>query len=89
MISLLKNINGLPSQKKLNILVKVIPTVPDGVTNNELTELVSGMRSNDILSLIKSSEQHIQKTKDKQSFSLLLSKMNDADADAALKLLIN
>ena len=89
MISLLKNINGLPSQKKLNILVKVIPTVPDGVTNNELTELVSGMRSNDILSLIKSSEQHIQKTKDKQSFSLLLSKMNDADADAASKLLIN
>ena len=89
MISLLKNINGLPSQKKLNILVKVIPTVPDGVTNNELTELVSGMRSNDILSLIKSSEQHIQKTKDKQSFSLLLSKMNDADADAALKILIN
>lgn len=89
MISLLKNINGLPSQKKLNILIKVIPTVPDGVTNNELTELVSGMRSNDILSLIKSSEQHIQKTKDKQSFSLLLSKMNDADADAALKLLIN
>ena len=89
MISLLKNTNGLTSQKKLNILVKVIPTVPDGVTNNELTELVSGMRSNDILSLIKSSEQHIQKTKDKQSFSLLLSKMNDADADAALKLLIN
>lgn len=89
MISLLKNINGLPSQKKLNILVKVIPTVPDGITNNELTELVSGMKSNDILSLIKTSEQHIQKTKDKQSFSLLLSKMNDADADAALKLLIN
>ena len=89
MISLLKNINGLSSQKKLNILVKVIPTVPDGITNNELTELVSGMKSNDILSLIKTSEQHIQKTKDKQSFSLLLSKMNDADADAASKLLIN
>lgn len=89
MTSLLKNINGLPSQKKLNILVKVIPTVPDGITNNELTELVSGMKSNDILSLIKTSEQHIQKTKDKQSFSLLLSKMNDADADAALKILIN
>jgi len=88
-ISLLKNTNGLPSQKKLNILVKVIPTIPDGITNNELTELVSDMKSNDILSLIKMSEQHIQKTKDKQSFSLLLSKMNDEDADAALKFLIN
>jgi hypothetical protein len=89
MISLLNNINGLPSQKKLNILVKVIPTVPEGITNNELTEFVSGMSSSDILSLIKTSEQHIQKTKNKQSITLLLSKMNNADADAALKLLIN
>ncbi|MFB3100388.1 MAG: hypothetical protein ACE1ZM_02970 [Gammaproteobacteria bacterium] len=89
MLSLINNTHGLSSQKKLDILVKVIPTVPEGITTNELTKLISGMNSEDILSLIKNSERHIQKTKNKKSITLLLSKMNTPDADVASKILIN
>jgi len=88
LISLLNNIKGQSSQNKLNILVKVIPTVPQGISTNELTSLTSNMTSGDILSLIKSSAHHIHKTKDKKSISLLLSKMEKADAEAASKLLL-
>jgi len=89
MLSLINNTHGLSSQKKLDILLKVIPTVPEGITTNELTKLISGMNSEDILSLIKNSERHIQKTKNKKSITLLLSKMNTPDADVASKILIN
>jgi len=89
MLSLINNTHGLSSQKKLDILVKVIPTVPEGITTNELTKLISGMNSEDILSLIKNSERYIQKTKNKKSITLLLSKMNTPDADVASKILIN
>ena len=88
LISLMSNIKGQSSQNKLNILVKVIPTVPEGITTHELTTLTSDMTSGDILSLIKSSGQSIHKTKDKKSIRLLLSRMNKADADTASKLLL-
>ncbi len=89
MLSLINNTNDLPSRKKLDILTKVIPTVPDGVTTNELTKLISGMNSEDILSLIITSERYIQKTKSKKSITLLLGKMNSRDADTASEILIN
>jgi len=89
LLSLINNTNDLSSRKKLDILNKVIPTVPDGITTSELTRLTSGMDSEDILSLIISSERHIQKTKNKKSISLLLSKMNSHDAGVASGLLIN
>jgi len=88
LISLMSNIKGQSSQNKLNILVKVIPTVPEGITTHELTALTSNMTSGDILSLIQSSVQSIHKTNDKKSIRPLLSKMNKADADTASKLLI-
>ncbi len=89
MLSLISSTNDLPSRKKLDILTKVIPTVPDGVTTNELTKLISGMNSEDILSLIITSERYIQKTKSKKSITLLLGKMNSRDADTASEILIN
>jgi len=88
LISLMSNIKGKSSQNKLNILVKVIPTVSEGITTHELTALTANMSSGDILSLIKSSIQSIHKTKDEESIRLLLNKMTKADADAASKLLI-
>ena len=88
LISLMNNIKGLSSKDKLNILVKVIPTVPEGIATHELTNLISGMNSGDILSLIKSSSRHFHKSKNKKSISLLLSKMEKADAEAASKLLL-
>ncbi len=88
LISLMSNIKGQSSQNKLNILVKVIPTVPEGITTHELTALTSNMTGGDILSLIQSTVQSIHKTNDKKSIRLLLSKMNKADADTASKLLI-
>ena len=88
LISLMSNIKGKSSQNKLNILVKVIPTVSEGITTNELTALTANMSSGDILFLIKSSIQSIHKTKDEESIRLLLNKMTKADADAASKLLI-
>lgn len=89
LLSLINNTNDLSSRKKLDILNKVIPTVPDGITTSELTKLTSGMDSEDILSLIISSERHIQKTKSKKSITLLLSKINSHDAGVASELLIN
>ncbi len=89
LLSLINNTNDLSSKKKLDILTKVIPTVPDGVTTNELTKLISGMNSEDILSLIISSERYIQKTKNKKSITLLLGKMSSRDADTASGILIN
>ena len=84
----MNNINGQSSQNKLDILVKVIPTVPEGISTHELTALTSNMTSGDILSLIQSAVQSIHKTNDKKSIRTLLSKMNKADADTASKLLI-
>ena len=89
LLSLINNTNDLSSRKKLDILNKVIPTVPNGITTSELTKLTSGMESEDVLSLIISSERHIQKTKNKKSVTLLLSKMNSHDAGIASELLIN
>jgi len=88
LISLMNNINGQSSQNKLDILVKVIPTVPEGISTHELTALTSNMTGGDILSLIQSTVQSIHKTNDKKSIRPLLSKMNKADADTASKLLI-
>ena len=88
LISLMNNINGQSSQNKLDILVKVIPTVPEGISTHELTALTSNMTGGDILSLIQSTVQSIQKTNDKKSIRPLLSKMNKADADTVSKLLI-
>ena len=88
LISLMNNINGQSSQNKLDILVKVIPTVPEGISIHELTALTSNMTGGDILSLIQSTVQSIHKTNDKKSIRPLLSKMNKADADTASKLLI-
>jgi len=47
------------------------------------------MNSEDILSLIISSERYIQKTKNKKSITLLLGKMSSRDADTASGILIN
>lgn len=88
LISLMNNINGQSSQNKLDILVKVIPTVPEGISTHELTALTSNMTGGDILSLIQSTVQSIHKTNDNKSIRPLLSKMNKADADTASKLLI-
>lgn len=88
-ISLISSTKSLSSKEKLNVLVKVIPTVPDGITTSELTNLTTGMSSGDILSLIKTAEKHIRKTTDRKSISLLLSKMKNTDAEAAEKLLVN
>ena len=75
------------SNERKNILVSVIPNIPDGITGNELTSLVEGMESADILSVIRSTTTHINKPLSNEVFSRLTRNMNNQDAALATNLL--
>lgn len=75
------------SNDRKNILVSVIPNIPDGVTGNELTSLVEGMESADILSVIQSTTTHINKPLSSEVFSRLTRNMNNQEAALATNLL--
>ena len=75
------------SNDRKNILVSVIPNIPDGITGHELTSLVEGMDSADILSVIQSTTTHINKPLSSEVFSRLTRNMSNQDAALATSLL--
>ena len=75
------------SNDRKNILVSVIPNIPDGITGHELTSLVEGMESADILSVIQSTTTHINKPVSNEVFNQLTRNMNNQEAALATNLL--
>lgn len=75
------------SNDRKNILVSVIPNIPDGISGNELTSLVEGMESADILTVIQSTTTYINKPLSSEVSSRLTRNMNSQDAALATNLL--
>jgi len=81
--SLNQAMNGRGSTERKQILISVIPTVPNGISGEELAGLITGMNSADILAVIRSTKQHISRPLDDDSLSILFSSMTREDADSA------
>lgn len=81
--SLNQAMNGRGSTERKQILISVIPTIPNGISGEELAGLITGMNSADILSVIRSTKQHISRPLDNDSLSILFSSMTREDADSA------
>jgi chromosome segregation ATPase len=75
------------STDRRNILVSVIPNIPNGVSGIELSSLVQGMDSADILSVIQSTTPHINRPLANEAFNQLIKSMNKKDAALASNLL--
>lgn len=81
--SLINAMKNQDSVARKNILVSVVPTIPDGVSAGEFLSLVSGMESEDILTAIQLTGKYITRPLDSQIISTLTGKMNAKDAEAA------
>ena len=75
------------STERKNILVSVIPSIPNGISGNELSSLVKGMDGADILSVIKSTISHINQPLASEAFNQLIKNMNKQDAALASNIL--
>ncbi len=75
------------SSDRKKILISVIPTIPNGISGNELALLIPGMKSEDILSVIQSANNYITRPLDDNTLSALSKNMNEKDVDEATKLL--
>lgn len=81
--SLINAMKNQDSVARKNILVSVVPTIPDGVSAGEFLSLVSGMESEDILAAFQLTSKYITQPLDNQFISALTGKMNAKDAEAA------
>jgi len=70
------------SVARKNILVSVIPTIPNGVSGDEFLSLVAGMKSEDILSAIQLTNKYITRPLDSKTISALTGILNEKDAEA-------
>lgn len=77
------------SSIRKNILISVIPTIPDGVSDTELLELTDDMQSEDILAVVQKTNQYINRPLDEQTVSSLLARMNEKDAEITERLFFN
>jgi hypothetical protein len=70
------------SVARKNILISVIPTIPNGVSGDEFLSLVAGMKSEDVLAAIQLTNKYITRPLDSNTVSALTGKMNEKDAEA-------
>jgi hypothetical protein len=71
------------SVARKNILVSVVPTIPNGISDSEFLSLVSGMESKDLLEAIRLTNKYINRPLDGQTISALIETMDVQDAEAA------
>ena len=69
------------------ILISVIPTIPEGITGNELALLLPGMSSDDALSVIQSAEKHIRRPVDAKTLERITRTLDQGAAVKATKIL--
>ncbi len=77
---------GKPSATRRHILMSVIPTVPGGISGDELLTLISGMEGTDVLVLIQNTDQYLMRPVDDKTINALVAGMNKQDADTARQL---
>jgi len=70
------------SVARKNILVSVIPTIPNGVSGEEFLSLVAGMKSEDIMTTIQLTNKYIIRPLDSKTLSALTGILNEKDAEA-------
>ena len=75
------------SNNRKVILISVIPTIPEGISGNELAMLIPGMSSNDILSVIQSAKNHIKRPLDGKTLNRITRTMDTNTADVAVEIL--
>jgi hypothetical protein len=81
--SLINTMRNQDSGARKNILVNVIPTIPNGISGDEFLSLVNGMESQDILTALQLTSQYLQRPLDNTTVTALTGKMNTSDAEAA------
>lgn len=69
------------------ILMNVIPTIPEGISDIELLSLIDGMQSEDILAVIKNTNQYVNRPLDNQTINSLVAHLNENDAQIAESIL--
>lgn len=85
--SLQSTMSRRSSADRREILLSVIPTVPEGITASEFAALARGMDSADILALIQTMHGHLRKPLEATDTETVLGLLTAADAAAASKLL--
>jgi len=81
--SLINAMRNQDSVARKNILVSVVPTIPNGISDSEFLSLVSGMESKDLLEAIRLTNKYINRPLDGQTISALIETMDVQDAEAA------
>jgi hypothetical protein len=78
---------GRASTDRRQILTAVIPTIPDGITGEELAGLVNGMDGADVISVIESARPHIRFPVAKAALEQITTQLADPDARRIQELL--
>jgi hypothetical protein len=75
------------SKNRKKILISVIPTIPEGISGNELAMLLPGMNNDDIISVIQSTKNHIKQPLDRKILNRITKTMDANTADVAVEIL--
>lgn len=88
-ISLIGAMEGRSSSEKKEILISVIPTIPEGIHAEELLVMLDGMNNPDTVDVIQSSNDYINRPVNEQTVRSLVSNLDDTSAELISNLLKN
>lgn len=81
--SLDKALQNRSSNERRLILINVIPTIPHGISGEELVSFTNNMNSADLLSVIKETNKFLVRPLNKQAINSVLAKLDGKDAEIA------
>ncbi|OGT32917.1 MAG: hypothetical protein A2W28_01295 [Gammaproteobacteria bacterium RBG_16_51_14] len=85
--SLINAMQNQDSGNRKEILIRIIPTIPDGITGDELALLLSGMSSTDALHVIQAADQQIRRPLDAKALERITSHLDAGAAELAVEIL--
>jgi hypothetical protein len=85
--SLRNAVRDRPSSQRREILVNVIPTIPEGITARELHALLNGMDDKDLLAVIAAVQQHVRRPIGEADLQALTGRLAGGDAASVRALL--
>lgn len=75
------------SNERKQILISVIPTIPDGIYAEELLAMTDNMESSDTFQVVTTVEKYIVRPVDNKIIDALTTKLEEADAELITKIL--
>ena len=75
------------SNERKQILISVIPTIPDGIYGEELLNMTDNMESGDTSQVVQSVEKYIVRPVNSEIIDALTSNLNEADAELITNIL--